>query len=75
MSDEGWRAIFDAVKDAVPVVEDKTCPLEEYAKQFAERIMNNTGNKVELQFLYMRTALASMFLNTSTRTTATSMIS
>ena len=50
MSDEGWRAIFDAVKDAVPVVEDKTCPLEEYAKQFAERIMNNTGNKVELQF-------------------------
>lgn len=50
LSDEGWRAIFDAVKDAVPVVEDKTCPLEEYAKQFAERIMNNTGNKVELQF-------------------------
>lgn len=50
LSDEGWRAIFDAVKDAVPVVEDKTCPLEEYAKQFAERIMNNTGNKVKLQF-------------------------
>lgn len=50
MSDEGWRAIFDAVKDAVPVVEDKTCPLKEYAKQFAERIMNNTGNKVELKF-------------------------
>ena len=50
LSDEGWRTIFDAVKDSVPLVEDKTCTLEEYAKKFAERITNNTGNVVELQY-------------------------
>ena len=50
LSDNGWRAIFDAIKSEVSLVEDSSCPLEVYAKKFAENLENSTGNKVELQF-------------------------
>ena len=50
LSDKGWRKIFDAIAENVKPLESEPLTLEKYAQDFANRLVADTGNEVELQF-------------------------
>ena len=50
LSDKGWRKIFDAIAENVKPLESEPLTLEKYAQEFANRLVADTGNEVELQF-------------------------
>lgn len=50
LSDKGWRTIFDAVAENVKPFDSEPFTLEKYAQEFANRLVADTGNEVELKF-------------------------
>ena len=50
LSDKGWRTIFDAIAENVKPFDSEPFTLEKYAQEFANRLVDDTGNEVELQF-------------------------
>lgn len=50
LSDKGWRTIFDAIAENVKPFDSEPFTLEKYAQEFANRLVADTGNEVELQF-------------------------
>ena len=50
LSDKGWRKIFDAIAENVKPLESEPLTLGKYAQEFANRLVADTGNEVELQF-------------------------